>query len=339
MLLFFTGKQSGFVFLLLWPTWACAAFSSLLWDNDLFSPRNTDAYYTNGFLYHRVSDPVSADMGRHGSSCPGLSTLAGWAKPLLIRTDEDSTYRHSWGLGQIIQTPDNLQLKPPDPDDQPYAGLLYGSCGFHVQEAAYAESMGLIYGVVGPLSLAEEIQDAAHHITGSEYPMGWDSQLDNEPVVNLLYDRQRVMTDIAVGAHSLTFFDSLGFTLGNLSISGTLGANMLYARNPRAAFSLRPNFLGRYPWLSQSQPLGFYAVSSLQGQLVGRNLFLDGNTFTDGPSVDKEYVVGSGQVIMGYGFSCLALQLGLNISTRTFKTQQENWPRYGTLGVVWGCSP
>lgn len=321
------------------PAWVHAGFSSLLWDNDLFSPRNTDAYYTNGFLYHHVSDPVPQETGRHWKSCPGLSFLAKTAEPLLIRTGEASQYRHSWGFGQIIQTPSDLTLNPPDPDDQPYAGLLYGSCGFHVQEDGYAESMGLMLGVVGPLSLAERTQDIAHRVTGSEYPQGWDHQLANEPVLNLVYDRQRVMTDFSVDGHSIKIFNNFGFAFGNLMISTTAGVNALFAKNTRAAFSLRPNFLGRYPWLSQSQPLGFYALGSVQGMAVGRNLFLDGNTFEDGPSVDKEYVVGSGQLVMGYGFSCLALQLGLNLSTRTFKTQGESWPRYGTLGIVWGCSP
>ncbi|MGH8493770.1 MAG: lipid A deacylase LpxR family protein [Moraxellaceae bacterium] len=324
----------------LWlPVLAHAAFSALLWDNDLFSPRNTDAYYTNGFLYHHVSDPVSADEGRGWTSCPGLSWLAEAAEPLLIKTDEQSQFRHSWGLGQIIQTPSDLTLNPPDPDDQPYAGLLYGSCGAHAQAEDRAESLGLMLGVVGPLSLAEKTQDIAHRVTGSEYPQGWDYQLVNEPVLNLVYDRQRVMTSFSLNGHSITLFENFGLAFGNLMISGTVGANALYARNPRAAFSLRPNFLGRYPWLSQSQPLGFYALGSVQGMAVGRNLFLDGNTFKDGPSVDKEYVVGSGQLVMGYGFSCLALQLGLSFSTRTFKSQIESWPRYGTLAVIWGCSP
>lgn len=325
--------------LLAWPTAAFAEFSALLWDNDLFSPRNTDAYYTNGFLYHHMSDPVEPEKGRHWSSCPGLSTLADVAGDALIRTDANSQYRHSWGFGQIIQTPVDLSLNPPDPTDQPYAGLLYGGCGFHVLEDGHAESMSLLFGVVGPMSLAESTQDIAHKVTGSEYPQGWEHQLNNEPVLNLMYDRQRVMAHLSADGHGITIFDNLGFSFGNLLINGTAGINALFARNPRAAFSMRPDFAGRYPWLSQSQPLGFYAVTSLQAMVVGRNLFLDGNSFRDSPSVDKEYVVGSGQVMMGYGFSCLALQLGLNFSTRTFKTQQESWPRYGTLGLVWGCSP
>lgn len=65
-------------------------------------------------------------------------------------------------MGQLIQTPTDLSLDPPDPNDQPYAGLLYGSCGFHVQQSDYAESLALIFGVVGPLSLAEKTQDIAH---------------------------------------------------------------------------------------------------------------------------------------------------------------------------------
>ena len=318
---------------------ARAEFSALLWDNDIFSPRNTDAYYTNGFIYHHVSDPVPAESGRQWRSCPGLSTLAGLMEPVLIRTHEKTRYRHSWGMGQIIQAPDDLAPIVPDPYDQPCAGLLFGSCGFHVQEDGRAESLGLMVGVTGPWSLADRSEDIAHDITGSEYPLGWDHQRHNEVVVNMMYDRQRVMTHIPLGENGLIFFDNLGFAFGTLAIRGTAGLNMLFANNLRAAFSLRPSFLGRYPWLSQQQPLGFYSVGSLQMTVVARNLFLDGNTWQDSPAVDTQPVVGSGQLVMGYGFSCTAFQLGLNISSRTFETQTSSWPRYGTLAMIWGCSP
>lgn len=89
------GLQALPLLFLLLPAIARAGFSSRLWDNDLFSPRNTDAYYTNGFLYHHVSDPVPAEEGRRRKYCPGLTWLAETAEPLLIETDEESQYRHS----------------------------------------------------------------------------------------------------------------------------------------------------------------------------------------------------------------------------------------------------
>lgn len=321
------------------PLLAHASFNTILWDNDLFSPRKTDAYYSNGFIYHHVTDPVPASEGREWKYCPGLGSVAKLAGALLIDVDEQTQYRHSAGLGQVIQTPLHLSLNPPDPDDQPYAGLLYGGCGFHVQTAERAESLGLMLGVVGPWSLAENTQDIAHRVTGSEYPAGWDYQLDNEVVVNLMYDRQKVRERFDLGEHGVTLFDSMGLALGPLMTSASLGINALYARNPDAIFSMRPSYFGRYPWLTQNQPLGFYAVGSLQVTGVLRNLFLDGNTWHDGPSVGHKPVVGTAQLVLGYGFSCLALQFGLTATTRTFDSQQLSWPKYGTLAVTWGCGP
>lgn len=321
------------------PASSHAAFNALLWDNDLFSPRNTDAYYTNGFIYHHVSDPVPAEEGREWAACPGLTGLSRFLSPLFIDTTPATDYRHSWGMGQIIQTPWDLTLARPDPADQPYAGLLYGSCGFHVQEDGHAESLSLMLGVTGPWSMAERGQEIAHQITGSKQPAGWRYQLRNEVLVNMVYDRQHVFYSLPLGQQHLTFFNNTGFLLGTVMTSGSAGLNVLYARDPRAAFTLRPGFLGRYPWLSQQQPLGFYAVGSLQGSAVLRSVFLDGNTWVDSASVDKKPLTGNAQIVLGYGFSCMAVQLGLNIGTRTFETQGERWPRYGSLGLVWGCSP
>lgn len=323
---------------LLWPLLARADFNAILWDNDLFSPRGTDAYYTNGIVYHHVRDPVPLEEGRQWRDCPGLSALSRLLAPALIPVDDHPHYQHSFALGQIIQTPLDKRSSPPDPDDQPYAGLLYASCHYHLRSANRLESLGLQFGVVGPWSLAEQGQYIAHRMVGAREARGWAGQLRNELVANLRYDRQEVVGERALGDWGLSFFDNMAFELGPLATSAAAGINILLARNPDVVFGLNPNDLGRYPRIDPERPSGFYAMAGLQVTGVLRNLFLNGNTWVDSPaSVDHEPLLGSAQLLFGYGGACWAVQLGLNLSTRTFQTQAVELPRYGTLALSRGC--
>lgn len=316
---------------------AQAGFHALLWDNDAFSPRETDAYYTNGIVYHQVSDPIHPAQGRRWPSCPGLDAISHFFGKYLIPSNDSSQYRHSWEVGQIVQTPFDKGADPPDQDDQPYAGLLYAGCNFHVQTADRAESLGLQFGIVGPWSLAEDTQRFAHRAIDVDEAHGWDEQLRNEFVVNLRYDRQEIIKRAELGSWGVSVFNNMDLALGPLMTSAGVGINALYARDPEAVFGLNPNYLGRYPRMS-GQPLGFYTMGGLQLTGVLRNLFLNGNTWVDSPHVDHEPLVGAAQLLIGYGFSCWAVQLGLNVSTRTFQTQDVEWPRYGNLAFTWGCS-
>lgn len=317
---------------------ARAAFNAILWDNDALSPRRTDAYYTNGFVYHWVSDPVAPGAGRNWAACPGLGALSRQFDDWLIPASGPAPFRHSWEVGQVIQTPLDKDANPPDPEDQPYAGLLYAGCTYHLKTGRRAESMGLVAGILGPWALAGESQDAAHHVVGAREAQGWAGQLRNEIVLNLRYDRQQVLREAALGSQGVSIFDTFGFEFGTLEISASAGLSVLLARDPDAVFGFNPNYLGRYPTISGDRATGFYVMTTLQATAVMRDLFLNGNTWVDSPAaVDHEPLLGSAQLMVGYGFRCWALQLGLSVSTRTFQQQDLEWPRYGSLAVSWGC--
>lgn len=323
---------------LCWPGPVLADFSAILWDNDLFSPRGTDAYYTNGVVFHAVRDPAPATEGREWRACPGLAPLVRVLAPALVPAGAGATYQHSLELGHIIQTPLDKTSRIPDPADQPYAGLLYAGCRYHLRTGLRTESLGLQAGLLGPWALAEESQDLAHRVVGAREARGWQGQLRNELLLNLRYDRQEVVGELAGGAAGLTLFDNMDFALGPLLTSASAGLNLLYARHPDTVFGLNPNYLGRYPRITDGEGTGFYAMASVQVTGVLRNLFLNGNTWVDSPArVDHEPLLGSAQVLLGYGFRCWALQLGLNVSTRSFQSQDVELPRYGTVALSWGC--
>jgi len=97
----------------------------------------------------------------------------------------------------------------------------------------------------------------------------------------------------------------VGAGLGNVYTYAAGGATLRFGQNlptssgPR---SIRPGPPGSDYY--QAAPDGrWYLFLGLEGRAVARNIFLDGNTFTDGPSVDKYVFVGEVRagiaVIMG----------------------------------------
>ena len=48
-------------------------------------------------------------------------------------------------------------------------------------------------GGVGPHAFAEKSQKAVHSMIGSDKPMGWNRQIENQMVLNLSYETQRLL--------------------------------------------------------------------------------------------------------------------------------------------------
>lgn len=69
---------------------------------------------------------------------------------------------------------------------------------------------------------------------------------------------------------------------------------------------------------------GWYAFAGIEGRAVARNIFLDGNTFADSRSVDKEPLVGDLQFGIVLDWSDVRLSYTHVYRTREFRTQESS---------------
>lgn len=296
--------------------------------NDLFA--QSDGNFSNGVGFLWTSSAVD-DLGRESF----LKRYADFWSFLPVVGQQDTSTYVSFGIGQIMSTPTDITVANPPPGEQPYAGLLAASTGLHAETERSLHSWWVLLGVIGPSSGAEQTQKAIHELTNSDPPQGWDTQLSDEPVLNVYYDwRHRLATTPAQENWGADLVSSTGGGLGNAWIGawtgvfGRVGYNLPSDYGPtvpRAGLSAAPLQIR-----ARSPLWKVYGFAGVDGQWVGRNIFLDGNNWTDSRSVDSEPWVGAVSGGVGVERGAFALTFAAYSLTDTYETQIEN----NSFGVI-----
>lgn len=74
--------------------------------------------------------------------------------------------------------------------------------------------------------------------------------------------------------------------------------------------------------------------AGLEGRAVARNIFLDGNTFTDSHSVDKRVFVGGLQTGIAFTIKAVRLAYTHNFLSKEFKGQ-EGGDDFESISISW----
>lgn len=158
---------------------------------------------------------------------------------------------------------------------------------------------------MGPASGAEEVQRNLHNLIAAEEPEGWDNQLDNEPVVNLAYERAWVFQQRLAGLEA-EYGPSAGFALGNLYTFASSGLGLRLGEGLDRSFGI-PAVAPAHSGQSSLQPghgFSWYVFANLEGRYMAHNLLLDGNTFEDSHSVDRREWVGDAKLGAALTWDC-----------------------------------
>lgn len=254
-------------------------------ENDAVSTRRgtSDEYYTSGLRlgYTSGTESVPDVLGRLGHVVWG-----------------DGVQRVSFDISQSIFTPHNTQLDPPNPRDRPYAGWLRGDMRLLTDKDNSRSVLGISLGVVGSAALGREVQNGFHDIIGDPSTKGWDRQLPNEPTLQLLGARTwrlplanvagletDVLPALTVGVGTVRDYAQAGFVL---RLGQGLGSDFGVPR-------IQPDFSGGDAY-TPTRPFAWYVFAGGDGQVVARDLFLDGTAFNDSPSVGHRTFVGEAEV-------------------------------------------
>lgn len=301
---------------------------TVYYENDLFT--DTDRYYTSGMRLSWLSQDLEA------AAVPGWARTASNRLPWLRR--DGWTNNLGLALGQSIYTPEETRREIPDPDDRPYAGWLYGSVALHHKNETRLHMLELTLGIVGPAALGAEAQNGVHTVRHLRKAKGWDHQLGTEPGLMLTYDyRQRrgaIGDPDGLGADLLS---SLRLNAGNILTAATVGATGRFGYNlPKDFHGSRINASGyaRPPAdaaeIASGQNFSLFLYATVEGSAVAHNLFLDGNTFRDSPSVDRQPWVAGGELGAGCCWSRYRLTYSHVVRSKEFHTQ-DGAQQYGSI--------
>jgi len=282
---------------------------SLNVENDIYF---SDRYYTNGIQF--------------GYTETGDNWWASYLQFKFLRLFiDDRTSFQTANFGQLMNVSSEINDRDPSLTDRPYAGVLYLGATAHLANETRSDSFGIYLGVVGPLSLAGDTQKFIHELLGSTRPMGWHTQIRNEPGFVLSYNHSERLadfdTDSGFGGDIIA---SAGCDLGN--IMSQAKARMLF----RAGFNMPKSFDTARIDYGSNQDVAFlnpsswhcYFYAGVTGRAVGYDITLDGNTWKNSRSVDKDYFIGEANVGISTRIECVQFDLTWNMRSREFKTQE-----------------
>ncbi len=312
---------------------------NLYFENDLFS--DTDQSYTNGIRLAWVSPDINNYLS--DPAIPEwLRDVNGWFETLYPAQDNlsDNVQQNLvFTIGQQMYTPEDRYRTTIDPNDRPYAGWLYAGFGYHAKTQNKLNSIELNLGVVGPAALAQEAQDFVHRSRNIDLFLGWDNQLSNEPGIQLVYEHKHRMLKQSIYQNlGFDFITHIGGSLGNVATYANTGAEIRLGLNLPDDFgtsALRPGGDNSAPGNNDprlNQGWGVHAFLSMDGRWVVRNIFLDGNTFTDSHSVEKEPFVGEAAFGVAGIYQSWKVSFAHVHRTEEFKKQAEP-QRYGSVTV------
>jgi lipid A 3-O-deacylase len=237
-----------------------------------------------------------------------------------------------WMFGQNIYTPQHIESPIRQPGDRPFGGFLYTGVSL-AQETGrrQLDTFELQVGAVGgSASLANTVQKGFHEIIGSADPQPGNFQLANEPGIVASWERRWKFGYDFGGGYGVDVIPSVGITAGNVFTYAEAGALFRFGQSLGTTWGptrIAPSQSGAaFMSTSPTDPAwGWSIYAGVAERAVARNIFLDGSTFADSPSVTKKPLVTD--FILGADiFTQSGYKLGFSVTQRSreYTTQQKS---------------
>ncbi|MBB4210140.1 hypothetical protein EV659_101203 [Rhodothalassium salexigens DSM 2132] len=261
-------------------------------ENDKYA-KSGDRHYTNG---------VRAALGLPRGLEPGWLAWLGRLTPL---ADSAADRAYAVAIAQQMYTPEVYTVTEPQPGDRPFAGWLHADLSVTSHRPGVEEALTLSLGVVGPWALAGEAQRFVHDIVGAPRPRGWGNQLRNEPAIQAMYRRSWFVDLIDTPWVDMDLVPRAGASAGTVTVEGGVGGLVRigsYLPERDLPLRMQTGLSGLSLHFAPRDRLDWMVFGGLQGRGVARTMFLDGNLFHDGPSVDRKPWVWTGEAGIAFTF-------------------------------------
>jgi lipid A 3-O-deacylase len=312
-------------------------------ENDVFNRfSRSDRDYTNGVRFGWLSPAITA-MPEGVVALTTIPTFFG-------ESPSDSVIRRvGVSIGQNIYTPNDIFTTQPIYNDRPYAAWLYASFSLQytykkldpktgTQEPTRLDTLQLDLGLIGPAAGGEFVQNNFHRLIGVEPARGWRNQLHNEPTVGIAFERRwrtARATIIEDPKLEVDFIPRVGAALGNVAIYGDVGGTARIGKNLHDDFGptrARPALPGSEAFIGDGS-FGWYLFAGIDGQVVGRNIFLDGNSDGYSLRVGHRPFVAEAQAGLAITYSGVRFSYTQVLRSPEFY-QKDRWQQFGSINVT-----
>jgi lipid A 3-O-deacylase len=172
---------------------------------------------------------------------------------------------------------------------------------------------------VGPNAGGKPVQKRYHEVINVQKPNGWAHQLRNEPALGVSWQRRYPRRlEVPVGNGLISTMPYAGVTLGNVHTNANVGAILSYRTDANMIIDTPVRVAPGIPgtgFFSTTPRLNAMVFTGVEARAVARNIFLDGNTFVDSPSVRKRN--GVADVSVGVMLTYKRYQVGYTTVYRT----------------------
>ena len=304
---------------------------SFAFDNDILVPGSRDQDYTYGLNLTFSGEGVDD----HWAS---LQQPLSWLDDAIGLDERAGAYTGASKIeyGLLGFTPEDITQSAPQPDDRPYAGLVYVASTRERYRPASEVSWQstLTVGVLG-LDIVGDLQQNVHSITGSDAPEGWDNQISDGGELTARY---------SVARQELLYRDGSG-----LEIKSTALGSVGYITEAAWSLSLRAGKI-HTPWVSFNPELTSYGEKAVPSDLgrVSEHYFWTGfalkarawNAFLQGQFRDSAVSYDSDELNHGIveawvGYT-VALHNGYSFTYSIRGHSSEVREGAGDRAVVWG---
>ncbi len=306
----------------------------LIAENDMVV--RTDRHYTHGTKLTLLGSEVAVAREHPGFHLPA------W---LADHTPDFGAQPYAARLGvslvQSIYTPTDIAVAALQPNDRPYAGVLYASLLLQKRGATrrgteLLDTWRLDVGVIGPESHAEDAQNTVHRVRNLGLANGWGNQLKTEAALAARFQRTWRWAGGAADGWAWDFLPAAGLSLGNIGTHAVLGGQVRAGWGLPGDFGVQtidaipvPN-VGRTSAASARR--GFYAFAGSEGRAVAYSAFLDGNLLRDSHHVSKFPLVGDAKFGLVYSGKRFDMTLAQVIRSKEYVGQREI-DAYGSLAL------
>jgi hypothetical protein len=291
-------------------------------ENDSVSttPGGSDKDYTSGL---RIGWTSGADQ------------VPEFARQIATAVWGDGVTRISFDVSQQLYTPTDTHLVHPDPTDRPFAAYLAGTFSVAQDKDSSRSVLAMSLGMIGPSALGREVQNGFHALIHDHLAAGWGAQLPDEPQLELLAERTWRTDPVRAGGLEADALPSLTAGAGTVRDYVQTGLVLRVGQHLDSDFGvsrIRPGITGGDAFSVGPDEMPWYIFAGVDGQAVGRDVFLDGDLLRKSAHVEREPLLGEMEagvaIIIWHG---VRLSYTQTWQTASFKGQKGGLFNFGSL--------